>query len=359
MSARTLEFVVPGDLRSPTGGYHYDRRIIDGLRSRGWRVTVHALDASFPFPAESATEHARGVFAGIGDDTLVLVDGLAFGAIPDVVKSHSERLTLVALVHHPLAAESGLSADAARELERSEREALKSARHVVVTSQRTGQALRSYGVEPERVSVVEPGTDEAPLAGGTRALRRGASAKVLKMLCVASVTPRKGYDVLIDALSPLAKLSWHLTCVGDITRDHSTAKALRARSAASGLLGRVTWVGEVADRDVTNYYQASSLFVLPTLYEGYGMAVAEAVAHGLPVISTPTGAIPELVRPDAGILVPPGNVQALTDALSRVMQEPALLASLAQGARAARSRLPRWSDACERMSVALEQAARR
>ncbi len=350
---------MPGDLQTATGGYHYDRRIIDGLRSRGWLVTVHALDASFPFPTASAMEHARGVLAAMDDGALVLVDGLAFGAMPCVVEPHSERLSLVALVHHPLAAESGLTAGVARELERSERQALGSARHVIVTSRNTRQALSAYGVAAERVTVVEPGTDEAPLAGGTRALRRGVAASVLKMLCVASVAPRKGHDVLIEALSPLAKLPWHLTCVGSITRDPSTASALRARLRQAGLLGRVTLAGEVADHQVTDYYQAASLFVLPTLYEGYGMAVAEALAHGLPVISTHTGAISELVGPGAGLLVPPGDVQALREALSRVMCEPALLASLAHGARAARSSLPRWPDACERMALALEQAAHR
>ncbi len=142
MRERSLEFVIPGDLDAATGGYGYDRQIIAGLRAQGWRVTSHVLDASFPFPSASALEQARQVFAGLPDDACVLVDGLAFGAMPEVLAEHERRLRWVALVHHPLSLETGLAADVARELARSERAALKYARHVVVTSEATAVALR-------------------------------------------------------------------------------------------------------------------------------------------------------------------------------------------------------------------------
>jgi hypothetical protein len=163
VSERPLELVLPGDLQTPTGGYRYDRRIVAGLRELGWRVGVHSLDASFPFPTATAVEHARSVFAEFRDGSLVLVDGLAFGAMPEVVTPHSARLDLVALVHHPLAAESGLAESVAQALARSERLSLQLARHVIVTSRATREALfKDYQVQSEKISIVEPGTDEAP-----------------------------------------------------------------------------------------------------------------------------------------------------------------------------------------------------
>jgi glycosyltransferase involved in cell wall biosynthesis len=95
--------------------------------------------------------------------------------------------------------------------------------------------------------------------------------------------------------------------------------------------------------------------VLPTRYEGYGMAVAEALAHGIAVISTRVGAIAELVGSEAGLLVPPDDVDALADALDRVLTDSALLDSLARGAAAVRGSLPGWQDSCARMSRVLEQ----
>jgi glycosyltransferase involved in cell wall biosynthesis len=367
--ARSLEFLIPGDLQSATGGYGYDRRIMGGLRELGWRVGVHSLDASFPLPTEAALAHAEQVFSGFLDDALVMVDGLALGAMPGAAARHAERLRLVALVHHPLAAETGLSREDSNRLKESERASLRSVRHVVVTSEATAMALAPYEVEATRISVIVPGTDEAPLASGSAAavsldevaaqagLTKGAiyGDRNLHLLCVASLTPRKGHDLLVDALSALSSLPWKLTCVGRLARGNGTAEALQGQIHRASLEERIALAGELTGDALEAAYQSADLFVLPTRYEGYGMVVAEALARGIPVISTRTGAIPYLVGSDAGLLVSPGDGDAFQDALARVLRDPALLASLRTGARAARDRLPRWSQSCAMMSHALER----
>jgi len=347
MNPCSLEFVIPGDLQAATGGYGYDRRIITGLRALGWEVVVHALDASFPAPTEAALHQAQMLFARFADQALVLVDGLALGAMPQVVQPHAERLRLLGLVHHPLAMESGLEPRSALKLARSERRALEAMRHIIVTSHTTKQALGPYGIESERVSVVEPGTDAAPVA-------RSARGEDLKMLCVATLIPRKGHDLLFEALAGLPR-RWHLTCVGSLTRGPETVARLRRQLQRLGLEQRVALVGEVREQALTQFYAAADLFVLPTRYEGYGMAVAEALAHALPVVSTRAGAIPELVGLNAGLLVEPDNGVQLCAALERVLHEPGLLSRLATGAEAVRSTLPRWQDCCARMARVLLQ----
>jgi glycosyltransferase involved in cell wall biosynthesis len=351
VSERALQFVVPGDLSAATGGYHYDRRIIEGLRALGWRVTIHALDSSFPFPTHEALAHAHAVFEAFTDGALVLIDGLALGAMPDIAAAHSTRANLVALIHHPLALESGLTAETAEQLRRSEQSALRTTRHVIVTSAATREALFSYDVAPARISIVEPGTDEVPLAAGSR-------GGTLEMLCVANVIPRKGYDLLIDALAGLQHFAWRLTCVGNATRSADTMDALRRQVNDSGLTGRVRFVGESSGDELEQYFHTADVFVLPTRFEGFGMVVAEALAHGLPVIASRTGAIAALVTPDAGVLVPPGDSNALRGALERALSEPSLLTALAEGARAARSRLPRWPEACASAARILAEVSR-
>jgi glycosyltransferase involved in cell wall biosynthesis len=343
--------IVPGSIDTRTGGYGYDRRIVSGLRDRGWSVVVRELDASFPQPGATALEHAASVLGAVSDGSIALVDGLALGAMPALIERAHERLRLVALIHHPLAAETGLDRDTAARLEASERRALAAVDRVVVTSGATADTLKHYGVSRDRMAVVEPGTDRAPLA-------RGSSTETIELLSVAAIVPRKGHEILIRALAATAAKNWRLTCVGSLDREPRAVERVRDVLRAEGLDDRVTLAGEADERAVSEYYDRADAFVLPTFYEGYGMAVAEALARGLPVISTPTGAIPELVTDNAGVLVPPGDSQALAAVLSRLVGDRAFRAELAAGARRVRDRLPTWEDAAGKMAEILERLQR-
>lgn len=344
--ARDLHLVVPGDLETRTGGYEYDRRIVTGLRGRGWVVRAVSLPGTYPAPTEEERAAARATLRTIPDAALVLVDGLAFGALPSEAHEERQRLRLVALVHHPLAAETGLSARDATMLIESERQALQAARGVVVTSPRTVAAVESFGIDRARIAVVEPGTGEAPPAAGS-------GGPGLQLLCVASVVPRKGHDTLIEALASLTSLPWHLTCVGSLDRDRTWTARLRQQVAARRLDERVTFAGELDGAALDAAYHSADLFVLPTRYEGYGMAVAEALARGIPVMSTDTGAIVELVGDRAGVLVPPDNVDSLAGELKRLLTDAGDFARLKRGALAARSKRSTWESAAARMEEAL------
>jgi len=271
--------------------------------------------------------------------------------MPDVGRAIGPARALVALVHHPLALESGLSAARAAALRASERAALASARRVIATSRATAATLvADYGVPAASVVVAPPGTDPAPPAAGSA----GAETRLLS---VGALVPRKGHDRLIAALSRLRAMRWRLTVIGDDTRDPAAATALRAAVREAGLDGRVDLAGTVDARALDAAYAGADLFVLASLHEGYGMACAEAVARGLPVIATDAGGLPEAVPPGAGRLVPAGDVGALADALAEAIGDPRARAALAAGARRAAAALPRWPDTAARIARALSEAA--
>ena len=129
---------------------------------------------------------------------------------------------------------------------------------------------------------------------------------------------------------------------------HQQIRALRLEQ-------RVRLLGEVNPTALSHCYAQADLFVLASHYEGYGMALAEALAHALPVLSTRAGAIPDTVPEHAGILVPPGDSGALADSLARLLREPQLRRRLALGAAAARAALPDWKQAAERFAAEIHR----
>ena len=348
--------LVPGRLKTRTGGYEYDRRMIAGLRERGWPVEARELDGPFPHPTLAARKQAAGVLAAIPDGTIVLVDGLACGSLPAEVEHEASRLKIVALVHLPLAAEVGLDRGTAGRLEAGERRALAAAVLIVVTGKSTVDALAQYGVARDRIAVVEPGTDRAPLS-------RGSTGAPLHLLCVAAITAGKGHEILFRALEAIPRRDWRLTCAGSLERDPSTVERLRAWLRASGLQPRILLAGELDGDALEVCYDSADVFVLASLHETYCMAVAEALAHGLPVVSTTTGAIPELVDPagngeqPAGLLVPPGDVGAMTAALSTLVGDARARERFAEGARRVRDRLTTWNEAADKMAAALHDVS--
>jgi glycosyltransferase involved in cell wall biosynthesis len=349
---KAVAFAVPGDLTTPTGGYTYDRRIVGELQALGWQVEVLDIGDGFPRPTPEVRTIAGAQLMGLPTGQPLVIDGLAYGVMPEEAQSLRERYAVVALVHHPLALETGLADADVAALQRSERAALACARHVISTSAATARLLvDDYGVPAEHLTVVKPGTDRV----ATHEPRQ--SDEPMTLLTVGAIVPRKGYDVLVEALARLKDRPWRLVIVGDNTRSPETAARLDEDIARYGLSDRVEIVGPVPDGDLVEFYAEADLFVLPSRFEGYGMAYTEAVAHGVPVIGTDAGAIPDTVPPGAGILVPPDDVDALANALKQVMDDANERERLAAGARAASASFPTWRESAALFAAVLDGLA--
>ena len=341
----SLVFAYPGDLSLKTGGYGYDRRVLDGLRELGWQITLLPLGDGFPFPAADTLRGAETALSSIPDGTLVLIDGLAFGVLDASAGAHAERLRIVALVHHPLALETGLSNERRQRFRQSEQSALAAARHVIVTSPMTARELASnYGVASSRITVALPGIDrsEAPRVANT----------VPQILSVGTLTLRKGHDVLLRALASVEDLDWHAAIIGSKSLDPSTSEALARQVEALKLEGRVRLLGEVDDPQV--HFASADIFALASRYEGYGMVFAEALSHGLPIVACHAGAVPDVVPSDAGILVPVDDAPAFAEALRRLLQSPRERETRSKAALQAGSLLPTWADTAAIISNTLD-----
>jgi glycosyltransferase involved in cell wall biosynthesis len=346
----TIYFIVPGSLATRTGGYVYDRRIIEYLRSGGWTVEPIELGGNFPDPDDKTRANAEKFFASIPGRALVVVDGLAFGVLPEIAEKEHVRLALFALVHHPLADETGIAEDLRQKLMRSEAIALRFANHAIVTSKFTRRRLVELGISSGKISIVEPGVVPAPLAG-----RRdeGGRGPPIQMLCPASYIARKGHADLLFALSGLIDLPWHVICVGNSELDTRCFAKVCALREELGLAARVELRTEVEDRELESLYGASNLIVLASRYEGFGMVVTEAIARGLPIITTTGGALAETLPKGAGLASPPGDIDALKKNLRHILEDENLFARLSKGAQAARERLRTWDEASRAFAAVL------
>jgi len=345
-----LHLVVPGPLDQPTGGYLYDARMAAGLGELGWRVAVHGLGGDFPSAGPREEADLARLLADLPDGARVLLDGLAIGAFRGDSRRVATRLRMLALIHHPLSDETGLAVSERDRFAAVEREAYSACGGVIVTSPFTATRLvAAYGVPRSRLRVVIPGVDAAPAAVGP------PPGEPPRLLCVGSVIPRKGQDVLIRALSEIRELRWNCVCVGDLSRSIGFAREVLAQVEEAGLGGRVGFVGKSSRRELDRHFRAASVFVSPSLYEGYGMAVAEALVRGLPIVGTTGGAIPEVVPAGAGLLVPPGDDRALAGALRTLLDGGGAdrRAMLSAGARRHGLTLPSWSRAAGAFAGAL------
>ncbi len=349
MSARELHLIVPGPLEQRTGGYLYDARIAEGLTALGWTVIAHGLEGAFPEGDACAESSLAHTLAEIPQGAWVVLDGLAMSPLPDPLRAHPDRLRLIALIHHPLADETGLESAERSRLARLESESLAQCAGALVTSAFTARRLGAYGVPASRVRVVPPGTDPVQAAVGP------GPGEPPRLLCVGSVSPRKGQDVLVRALARIPALPWSCLCAGSLTHTPEFADSVLALVRELNLEDRIDFPGELGAPELDVLYHSASIFVLATHYEGYGMALAEALARGLPIVSTHVGAVPDTVPPEAGVLLPPGDDRALAAALQALVSGPegaARRAGLAEGSLRHGHSLPTWSDA----ALAFERA---
>ncbi|WP_225314428.1 glycosyltransferase [Marinobacter halotolerans] len=360
-SDQPVLFLVPGDPGQRTGGYRYVSHLVSALNQRGLRASVEGLEGRFPIPDAAAESSMDSALSACQDGARVVLDGLAMGGMPGVLERHAGRLELVALVHHPLADETGLGEEDRTFLFASEKRALAVVSGVITTSQHTAERLRDFQVAPERIKVIEPGADTVasapPVADRApdRTPERTPERVELRLLCVASLSPRKAQHQLVEALSELQHLPWRCTLAGSTERDPAYSQQLAEQISAAGLGERITLTGELDDAALADHYRNTDLFVLPSLYEGYGMVIDEALAAGLPVITSDGGALASTGNRPGVRQYPAGSVMALCNCLELCLTDRKALMEMADAVQQNAGAIRHWSDAAAEFETVLKR----
>lgn len=341
--------IVPAAFSTLSGAAAYDQRMAECLRALGHEVRVIELAGRFPDADRVAIDAAHGVWAQLEADTVPVIEGLALPAFADLAAALGPRRA-TALVHHPAALETGLLTETQQSLHAVETALFAAAPRLVVTSEQTADRLiAEFHADRGRISIIAPGIEDPPRSSGT------ADGSACAILSVGPLIPRKGYDVLLRALSRLFDLDWRLTIVGAPDRDPVHAQSLHALCEELAIGGRVQFVGEPGQSAMEALWQGVDLFALASWHEGYGTAMAEALRRGVPVAVTATGAAPALVGPEAGVVCAPGDVDQLAKAMRRLIFDRTLRRDMAEVAWQAGRTLPCWKEQAVQLADLLAQ----
>lgn len=337
-------FAIPGDKDRRTGGFIYEATVLRELNAQGYATQHMVLPDSFPDPTPADMAVTLDVLRAVPATQPIILDGLVFGSI-DPKGLATVQAPVVAMIHHPLGLETGVAPARAKALLRNEAAALKHAAHVIVPSPHTAEILtRDFGADPLRMTIAEPGFNRPAFTSG--------AIEPPLILSVGLLAPRKGHDVLLDALAQLTDAPWQAEIIGK-AHDGGTHAALKRQCAQLGLSDRVTFMGELSERELDGRFRAASLFALATRYEGYGMVLSEAMLYGLPVVSCAVGAVPDTVG-DAGVLVPAEDAQAFAAGLREAFRDRE---KLAQRSLHKSQSLPTWAQTAGHFIAVLEGLA--
>jgi len=346
-----VHVVVPEGFDSPgqpTGGNIYDRRVCAGLAEAGWEVLIATVAAAWPVPDAGARADLARIVSAIPDGEIVLIDGLIASPTAAELLPHAGRIALTVLLHMPLATALDTRHDASAE--RSERVVLRAATGVIVTSEWTRQqVLTRYQIPPCGLHVARPGVDR--VAAPARPVRG-------QLICVGALGRHKGQDLLVEALAELGDLDWHCVLAGPLDRDRDFVSQLRTRITRLGYGHRVRLTGVLTGAVLSDAYTTADLLVAPSRSETYGMAVTEALAHGLPVIAAAAGGLPEALGSAAdgtrpGQLVPPGDPAALAAAIRGWLGDERHRQRLRTAARRRQPTLHGWAQTAQEVAQAL------
>lgn len=339
-----IGLVIYGSLETMSGGYLYDRMLVAYLQKCGDQVEVISL----PW---------RNYFLHLTDNLrfrlphgldVVIEDELNH---PSLLAANRRRHTpapdrgcpIISLVHNlrSLEPRPGWQNAFYRQVERGY---LDSVDGFIFNSETTRQAVHDLAGRGKPHVVATPGGDR--LGSLTSELIEARAAKVppLRVLFLANVTPLKGLHVLLEAISG-QRLAVSVDVVGSLTVDSKYAGEMQRFAIVHGLSLIVRFHGILDGEALTEKIKQAHVLVIPSSYEGFGIAYLEGMAFGLPAIGTAAGAIPQLITDgENGYLVAPGDSEMLAERLAELASNRELLTRLSLNALKRYQSQPTWEQ---------------
>ena len=347
-------------MQRQTGGSYYNRELAEGLTERGFRLEIvslpdlpyfAALWAGLFITPKLLLRLARRKY------DVVLEDGWAhpITLLFNLASRLNGKVPLVIIVHQ---VRSEAINPPARLITRVvEKLALSCAQLVISVSAFIKSEVERLVEKDSLIAVASPGSGPPP---GTEWLQPDAAHSPLRLLFVGNCSRLKGLDYLIGALSLLRDVELTLDVVGDVRIKPRYYKTMVQQVKALGLDKRVTFHGAISREEMGAFYSRADIFTFPSLYEGFGIVLGEAMHAGLPIVATRTGPIDEIVREgENALIVPPADKASLAGAIRTLAGDPTMRKTFGRRSRELAGSLPTWKQTCDSVSHKLTMIIRK
>jgi glycosyltransferase involved in cell wall biosynthesis len=353
--------VIYGRLDTLTGGYLYDRFMVEALRRRGHQVELIPLESK-PYARALLDNLRHGIASQLNGRPwdLLLQDALCHPSLVWINRRlHARRrMRIVAIVHQVLSRQPrrpwlNLA------YRRIERAYLETTDGLLFASRFTRDAARELIGTDRPMLVAPPGGNRLGRIASERTIyERSHRSGPLDILFAGNLSPVKGLDLLLESLSRLPHSMWRLAVAGSLTANPRHARRIGDWLSSRGLESQVRLLGVVDGQNLAALYTTSQVFAMPFAHEGFGIAALEAMAFGLPVIGSTAGGVKEFVRhAENGFLVAAGDHAAVCRHLAGLHSDRGRLAAMGARALHTFSALPTWGQSMNRVCAFLEKVA--
>lgn len=352
-----IGLLIYDSLETLSGGYLYDRKLVEHLQANGDEVEI----VSLPW---------RNYLLHLGDNLspslirrlenlpvdILLQDELNHPSLFWSNRILRKRVAypIVAIVHHLRSSEAH-PAWLNQFYRWVERQYLGSVDGFIFNSQTTRQVVAGLIGKGRAEVVAYPAGDRlrSSLTDEQLAARAQEPAP-LRVFFLGNLIPRKGLHTLLEALAELPKTTWRLAVAGSLEMDRSYANNILRQVATDRLTEQVHFLGPLGEADLVTCLQDSQVLVVPSTYEGFGIAYLEGMGFGLPAIASTGGAAKEIITPGVdGFLISPGDAPALAAYLLQLVEDRELLLKMSLAARRRYAAHPTWDETTSRIRAFL------
>ena len=361
-----IGLIIYGSLETLSGGYLYDHHLVDSLRESGDEVDIISLP--WRNYAAHLTDNLR-VKLPRGFDILI-EDELCH---PSLISANSSMhdCPVVSLVHH-LRSSEDRSGWQNRVYEFIEAKYLRTLDGFIFNSMTTSEKVRSILRQDTPAVIANPPTDRFGNPQSEEAILERSNQKPIRLMFLGNLIARKGLHTLLEAVADYVDqksyssnsfnsirpgtgvlrdpVDIHLDIVGSEDFDPRYARSMKLKVDQLGLTSFVEFHGAQSNHHLSELLKRTNILVVPSTFEGFGIAYLEGMCFGLPAIGTTSGAAQEIITNGLdGYLIEPGDSHSLVEKIDMLLRDRRLLIRMSLAARQRYLKQPAWEESATKI----------